>query len=275
MSVDAKNPRFPLKGKYVALVAPSFVVQFSYPSIVSRLRKLGFDKVVELTFGAKLVNKEYHKLLSKKKDLVITSPCPGIVELINNKFPEYKKNLAKIDSPLIAMAKICKEIYPKHKTVFISPCNYKKKEAGSSKYVDYVIDYRELDKLFLKYKISESNKKDSFDKFYNDYTKIYPLSGGLAKTAHLRGVIKKKEIKIIDGISKTMAFLKNPDPKIRLLDVLFCEGGCVGGPSIVSNLNLKKREKKVKEYLKISKREEISSSKKGLFSRAKGILFSR
>ena len=275
MKGEAKNPRFPLRGKYVALVAPSFVVQFSYPSFISRLRKLGFDKVVELTFGAKLVNREYHQLLKKKKGLVITSPCPGIVDLINNRFPQYKENLAPIDSPLIAMAKVLKETYPKHKTVFISPCNYKKVEAGKSKYVDYVIDFRELDKLFIKYEIKKSKKKDVFDKFYNDYTKIYPVSGGLAKTAHLRGVIKKREIKVVDGIPAVMKFLNNPDPKIRLLDVLFCNGGCIGGPCIISDLSLKQREKKVKEYLKDSRKEGIFKGKKGLFSRAKGILFSR
>ena len=139
------------------------------------------------------------------------------------------------------------------------------------------MDYRCYNSYFKKYKIKTPllKKKLQFDKFYNDYTKIYPLSGGFAQTAHLRGIIKKKEIKVIDGVSNTIDFLKNPDPGIRLLDVLFCEGGCIGGPNIVSSLTLKKREKKVKKYLENSKEEDISSSKKGLLSRAKGILFSR
>ena len=84
---------FPLKGKYVAMLAPSFVVKFSYPKIINKLKELGFDKVVELTFGAKMVNRDYHKKLAKSKNLLISSACPGIVETIKNKFPNYEKDL--------------------------------------------------------------------------------------------------------------------------------------------------------------------------------------
>jgi hypothetical protein len=48
--------KFPLRGKYVAMLAPSFAVDFEYPSIISQLNQLGFDKIVEVTFGAKIVN---------------------------------------------------------------------------------------------------------------------------------------------------------------------------------------------------------------------------
>src|SRR3989344_4316731 len=126
--------------RYLAMLAPSFVVGFSYPWIISALRELGFDKVVELTFGAKMVNRCYHEKLKNSKGLVIASVCPGIVETIKVKFPKYAQNLIRVDSPMIAMAKICRKTYPTHKIVFISPCNFKKIEAGKSKYVDFVID---------------------------------------------------------------------------------------------------------------------------------------
>lgn len=271
----AEKPEFPLKGKYVAMLAPSFIIKFDYPDIIFRLKKLGFDKVVELTFGAKLVNKEYHKLLEKTKNLVIASPCPGIVETIKVKFPQYAKNLAQIDSPMTATAKICKKIYPKHKTVFISPCHYKKIEAGKSKVVDYVMDYRELEELFVRYKIPKKGESMHFDKFYNDYTKIYPLAGGLGKTAHLKGVIKEEEIKEMSGIIRVMNYLKNPEKQIRFLDVLFCIGGCINGPCIVSKLDIEARKKKVLEYLKDSKQEDIPEAEKGVVKKADGISFLR
>ena len=71
--------------KCIALLAPSFVVNFSYPNIIRRLKKLGFDKVVELTFGAKMLNRDYHEILKNNKDkMLISSPCPGIVNTIKN-----------------------------------------------------------------------------------------------------------------------------------------------------------------------------------------------
>jgi iron only hydrogenase large subunit-like protein len=260
--------------KMVALVAPSFVVDFDYPKIIYQLRKLGFDKVVELTFGAKMVNREYHKVLGNSKGLVIASACPGIVNTIKNTLPQYKDNLILVDSPMIAMAKICKKHFSKHKTVFISPCDFKKIEAEKSKYVDYVIDYSQLRELVKSIKAKKSvYKKEMFDKFYNDYTKIYPLSGGLTKTAHLKGVIKKNEVLVVDGIKGVIAFLKKPNPKIRFLDVLFCEGGCIGGPYTSKKSIGKKREMVIK-YMNSSKQKDIPENRKGLLKNADGIDFS-
>lgn len=267
------NLKFPLKGKYIAMVAPSFVVDFSYPSIISQLKELGFDKVVELTFGAKMINRNYHKIIENSNGLVIASVCPGIVDIIKNKFPQYKNNLISVDSPMIAMAKICKKTYPGYKIVFISPCNFKKIEAKNSGIVDYVIDYKELKELFLKYKINPKKEKICFDKFYNDYTKIYPLTGGLSKTAHLNGVIKNNEVKIIDGIGAVSKFLEKPDKNIKFLDVNFCVGGCIGGPCINSKENIKERKKKVLDYLQLSNEEDIPNTRLGLVEKAKDINF--
>jgi iron only hydrogenase large subunit-like protein len=263
------------KQKAVALVAPSFIVNFSYPSFIWQLKKLGFDKVVELTFGAKMVNREYHLYLKNSKGLVISSPCPGIVSTISNNYPKLKNKLAPIDSPVVAMAKICKKEYPRHKTIFLSPCDFKKVEAQSSKYIDGVIDYDQLATLFEKNKIRKPifTKKVQFDKFYNDYTKIYPLSGGLAKTAHVKGVLKEDEIKVIDGIKEVMKFLENPDPKVKFLDCLFCVGGCIGGPHTDKKSSINKKHRKVIRYLKRSKREDIPENRKGLIEKAKGIRF--
>jgi len=273
MKNDVSKLKFPLKGKYIAMLAPSFIVDFSYPSIISQLKELGFDKVVELTFGAKMINREYHKLLENSNKLVISSVCPGIVETIKDKFPSYKNNLILVDSPMRAMAKICRKTYPKHKVVFISPCNFKKIEAKNSGVVDFVIDYKELKELILKYKIQPNKKNVCFDKFYNDYTKIYPLAGGLSKTAHLKGVVKKNEVRIIDGVGEVSKFLEKPDKKIKFLDVNFCIGGCIGGPCINSKENINVRKKRVLSYLKLSDKEDIPNTRLGLIEKANNINF--
>jgi len=262
--------------KMIALVAPSFVVDFKYPKIISKLKNLGFDKVTELTFGAKMINREYHKKLKSVKGLVIASPCPGVVQTVIGKYPQYKKNLIKVDSPMIATAKICKKHFPKHKTVFISPCDFKKIETQKTKEVDYVIDYVQLKELFKRFKVSSACKGDKcalFDKFYNDYTKVYPLSGGLGKTAHLKGIVKKEEVLTIDGIDKVLKFLDNPDPKIKFLDVLFCEGGCIGGPHTNQKLTIPQKRKLVFDYLNESNDEDIPEESKGLIRKASGLKF--
>ncbi|VVB83424.1 Uncharacterised protein [uncultured archaeon] len=277
MKKSSDKLEFPLKGKYLAMLAPSFVADFSYPAIISQLKDLGFDKVVELTFGAKMINREYHRILKNSKKLIISSVCPGIVETIKSKALEFKENLISVDSPMTATAKICRKIYPTHKIVFISPCNFKKIEAQQSEYVDYTIDYLELKEIFDKLKLTDkkySKNTSSFDKFYNDSTKIYPLAGGLYKTANLNNILQQDESIIIDGIEDVLKFLNKPKKNIRFLDVTFCKGGCIGGPCTNSKLSLMEKKKKVLDYLKIADKEKIPNTKKGNIKQAEGIKFS-
>lgn len=268
---------FPLKGKYVAMLAPSFVTDFSYPSIVSMLKKIGFDYVVELTFGAKMINREYYKKLKNSKKMLISSACPGINSTIENKFPKFKDNIIKVDSPMVATGKICKKHFKDYKTIFISPCNFKKIEAMNSNYVDYVIDYDELKEIFREYKIRKPlfKGKVKFDKFYNDYTKIFPLSGALAKTAHVKNVLKDDEFITLDGVTELIKFLENPKKGIKFVDTLFCKGGCVGGPHTNKKISLSKKIKRIDKYLKKSRKEDIPEDRKGIVQKAKGIKFSK
>src|SRR3989344_3261970 len=130
--------------KMVAMLAPSFPVVFDYPQIVGMLKRLGFKYVAEVARGAEETNKQLLALLKLHPDgRYITSPCPTIVRLVRNKYPELIPYLAKIDSPMSALAKIIAKKYPDCKKVFIGPCFSKKSEAEE--------DRKELDILVLAY----------------------------------------------------------------------------------------------------------------------------
>lgn len=255
------------KRKIVAMLAPSFVADFDYPGIIGRLRRLGFNRVVELTFGAKLVNREYHSILEKSDGLMISSVCPGIVENVKKEFPKYSKNLVPVISPMIATALISREIYPSHSICFISPCEFKKHEAKNSGCVDFVINYKELNEILP----SNGKGKETFDKFYNEYTRIYPISGGLSKTAHIKGVLKPENAKVIDGIGDVDNFLKNPDKRVKFLDCTFCSGGCIGGPYTNQKISIKEKKDRVLKYLKSSERQKIPKGDRGVLIKSKGI----
>lgn len=260
--------------KSIAMIAPSFVVDFKYPSIINQLKKLGFEKVVELTFGAKMINRDYYEMLKKTNKILISSTCPGMVNYIKTNFPQYEKNIIRIDSPMVAMGKICRKYFPKYKIIFISPCGMKKVEAEQHKEIDYIIDYAQLKTLFEKNNIKEDNSIVQFDKFYNNYTKIYPLSGGLYKTIHTKDILKQNQIKVTDGIKEATDFLLNPDKKVLFLDCLFCNGGCIGGPFTNNNISTIKKKKMVNRYLKIAKKEDIKDCRKGIIKKASDIKFS-
>jgi hypothetical protein len=56
------------KEKIICLLAPSFPVDFEYPNIILDLKMIGIEKVVELTYAAKLINMEYEKILKENPD---------------------------------------------------------------------------------------------------------------------------------------------------------------------------------------------------------------
>ena len=272
-----------LKGKtpLVCMLAPSFIADFEYPKIVYELKALGFDKVVELTFGAKMTNIFYHKIIKEDQSKTwIASPCPTLVQLIENKYPHLVENLIPVHSPMGCMALICKKLYPKHKYVFVGPCISKKVEARQIPEVELVLTYRELDEILKEKKINNARKRKlTFDKFYNDYTKIYPLAGGLSDTLHYKGILKKKEILIEDGIDNvTKIFDKMKGPKYKhyvFLDFLSCAGGCIGGPGMKENRSLKEKTERVVKYRDFARRQEKDLGRRGIKVMVEDIDFHR
>ena len=188
--------------KTIALLAPSFPIDFEFPKIINQLKEIGFDKVVELTYAAKLINQKYHKIIKENpENQYICTNCPTVTKYIFTKYPQHKDKLINIASPMVIMSRfIKKEYWDEYKTIFIWPCFAKKIEAKESSDVDEAITFLELNQIFEFYKdnnlqyckYDKNNKTDSwdpdFDKFYNDYTKIYPLTGAVANTIHYKNI---------------------------------------------------------------------------------------
>jgi iron only hydrogenase large subunit-like protein len=267
------------KKKLIAMLAPSFVVDFKYPDIVILLKQIGFDKVSELTFGAHIINKYYHEIIKKNPDkMFISTACPVVTMMIKSQYPAYAGNLVPVLSPMAATARILEKNYPKHDIVFIAPCPGKKEEAKIyGNLIDAVITYKELKQLigYAKENAMIKKKKVSglFDKFYADYTKIYPLSGGLTNTLKKSDILKDNEIMILEGPIEMQKLFSSKIPKnIRFLDVLFCKGGCIGGPGIESQEPIESRRKKVLDYLEHAKHEKVGV-KRGLMRDTEGVEF--
>jgi iron only hydrogenase large subunit-like protein len=267
--------------KVILMSAPAFVVDFDYKDFCPLMKGLGFDKVTELTFGAKIVNTCYRKYIKENKDKqekFIATVCPSSVELIKNRYPYLKRFLLPFDSPMVAMAKVLKKNYPKHKIVFTSPCSAKKIEAKKAFYkkkqlIDAVITFSELKQIIAKERPKKKKVCHKFDSFYNDYTKIYPLSGGLGATLNKKGILKESEVVSTDG-HKRLSRIREKNLNKTFFDVLFCDGGCIGGNGVSSKLPIVLRKKRVLDYRNLSKRESMDGNH-GLNKYFRGIDFSR
>lgn len=265
--------------KVVAMLAPTFAIDFKYPNIIGMLKKLGFAEVTELTFGARMVNWAYANYVKEhpRQKLFISSPCPTVVALIKSQYPKLVKYLMPIVSPMVAMAKICKKLKPNYKIIFISPCWAKELlEAPKHKEIDAVITLKDLKKILEQEGLNEENfsNKVCFDSLIREYTKIYPISGGLASTSHLHKLFKDEEILVTDkpeNIKKALDDFNAGVSQYKFMDLLNCPGGCIGGPAIDhQDFSIEKRKEIIYEYTHRSS-DECMGKHKGKVKDAKDI----
>jgi iron only hydrogenase large subunit-like protein len=247
------------KQKLVAMLAPSFPIMYNSKEIITKLKNLGFQKVVEVSVGAKETNRQLIKhIKDHPQSRFITSPCASFVRFIRTKHPEFLPYLAlNIDSPMVATAKIVKEKYPELQPVFIGPCVVKKLEASE----DYpelnilVLTYKELETVFTQFPPNSYPITPYFDFDLSEpSTRLYPTDGGLTESSGVRSILSNDEIRITsDWKNCELALMEfQNNPKIRLLDILFCEGGCIHGPGISSSLSTKSRKKKISDYAQVT-----------------------
>lgn len=241
------------KEKLTAMLAPSFPIDFSYPEIIGKLKRTGFSFVVEIAVGAAETNRQVLEFLSKDpKSRVITSPCPAFVRFLKSEYPRLLPYLIKADSPMTATAKVVKKKFPQTKPVFIGPCLVKKLEAKDNPDLNILaITYKELQQVFeiLKIKDSTEDYVSTFD-LAKSKTRLYPISGGLSQSAGLEDMFTDEEYKVVSGLNLLKEALENfeKDTKIKVLDILFCEGGCISGPGVISQESLEKRRQAVVRY---------------------------
>lgn len=254
------------KQQLAAMVAPSFPIMYKERELIAKLKAVGFTYVLEVAAGAKRTNEAVVKALRDDPSArFITSPCPSFVRFVRTKFPQCEKYLAEqVDSPMIATARIANEMYLGFQPVFIGPCNVKKLESSQ----DYpelnilVVTYKELEEVFTAVAAASGDPEQAKFDISEVLTKIYPYDGGLTDSSGVRDILSDEEIRIVSGWKECEEALKEfeANPKIRLVDILFCEGGCINGPGVVSTLSLEDRKKKIQEYYTISKLSQYASS---------------
>lgn len=225
-------------GRVVAIVAPSFPAEFSeindYRQFVGMMRKLGFDSVFEVGFGADLVALEYQKILSEEGDnRYISSDCPAIVNYIRQYHPELVPSLSKIVSPMVAMSRVVRnKLGNDIKIVFAGPCVAKKEESDE---VDEVITFSELRAMFKEKNIDKNNITSSeFDPPEAGKGAVFPISRGLLQAVDIKDNAFEGNIIVAEGRANFQEAIKEFEAGLisgQHLELLCCEG-CIMGPGM-------------------------------------------
>ncbi len=261
-------------GRVAAIVAPSFPAEFTEMSdhrlFAGMMKKLGFDHVFEVGFGADLVAREYQKILEVKDGRkYISSDCPAIVNYIRQYHPDLVSSLAGIVSPMVAMSRVVrKKLGNDVKIVFAGQCVAKKEESAE---IDQVITFAELRNMFKEKNIDWRNSTPGeFDEPRAGKGAVFPISRGLLQTVDLKDNAFEGRIIVAEGRADFQEAIKEFEAGLisdQHLELLCCEG-CIMGPgmseggkhyvrrSLVSNYvrekirnyNRQEWEKNIEEY---------------------------
>jgi DNA-binding NtrC family response regulator/iron only hydrogenase large subunit-like protein len=245
----------------VALLAPSFPAAFtaSPERVVGALRLAGFNKVMEVAFGAEMVAAEYSRLYSGKRleKPLLSSACPAVVNIIEQHFPQLISNLVPLVSPMVAAARAARKLYGERTAiVFFGPCVAKKSEAAHmavSPETDFALTFSELQELLAAKGVSLEKAPPLLpDVPATGLGGAFPLSGGLLKTAGLRHDILNEAYVVVEGrqqVLETLRAIESGQFSPALVDILFCRG-CLDGPDMPDSISFSQRRQKVAEFVR-------------------------
>ena len=104
----------------------------------------------ETAIGANEASREYMELLEngQMKNIIVTA-CASVVMMVERHYPDLIKCLAPVSSPMMAHAKLMRELYGDIKVVFIGPCLSKMNECDdplSGGMVNYALTFADVER---------------------------------------------------------------------------------------------------------------------------------
>ena len=242
-----------LKGdKVIAIVAPAFIGQFSGKAspgkLVTAMKMLGFDRVVEVAIGADMCTieeaRDFLEKVPEEQDYMATSCCPAWHSMIEKLYPGEMKKISMTLTPMVFTARLMKKQFPGCKVVFVGPCAAKKLEAIRADIrsdVDFVLTFEELMGMFEAKEIDWAAIEES--EGLNEGTgagRGFAVAGGVAKAVtdlvqkeHPDLELKTARAEGLRDCRKLMMMAKAGKYKGYLLEGMACPGGCVAGAGTI------------------------------------------
>lgn len=228
------------QGQPLALsIAPSFAsVWPDYPRLKRQLKAIGFQVVEETAVGARLVSQAYMKLIEEHQmKNILSTCCPAVVTYVEKNFPELIDQLAPVVSPMIAHGYDLKERYPGVKTVFLTPCIAKQKEAADPRFagaVDAVLTMPDLSAWLKEAPVDEPEEQAEeirWETMKTSTVRMYPTPGGVIRTLSSSDeVYERVSAEGMDRVKDALKSIAQGHMEGYFFELSACEQSCLGGP---------------------------------------------
>lgn len=249
-------------GNHVSVsIAPSFVSyyeEWAHRRLPSALRMAGFRYTGETAAGAwHSAQATLDYIQAHPVQHHICTACPAVVNYVLHRRPQLAAMLVPVASPMRFHAGQIKDKIHGTKVVFVGPCVAKKDEASWSSAkdeIDAVLTFEELNDLFKIKEIDlERCEESSFDEPVAGHARLFPLEGGLLRTAGLDDNLLSTRTLAVSGyreVSQALdAMMLSNEPMI--LEPLFCKNGCIAGPSFSNKGNFVKGRQSILHYSRL------------------------
>lgn len=241
----------------VLSVAPSYAAVWTneeWLNIKQRLYDIGFSAIEETAIGVEETIEGYLQLLAEGKKKIITSCCPVIVNHVEKYYPSLINNLAPVYSPMVNHANKMRSIYGAAiKVVFLGPCIAKMQE-GLEGDIEAVIGYTQLDRLFKECNnIIKTQEKLETEYSLPTLSKAYPLHQGVIKAIkQINDDISYYSAQGVKECKEVLTSLVNNELEVDIVELMACQGGCLGGPLMPETSMVNKTQKFIKNLKKTS-----------------------
>ena len=257
---DLERVRSLLRSKQEVMLslAPSWVSEFpdmGRDRLLGLIRQAGFSGVSETALGAQVVAEQTVDWLERyPRGLHLSTACPAAALFVKKYLPELAACLVPVSSPMLEHGRMLKEaLHPGCAVVFAGPCIGKKNESDEfPNWVDCALTFADLRRLLEEQKAySAGNDRSCFEPCDAGVTALFPVNGGMIESMEaLRrercgdGLARDVRLVTLCGLDHIFNSLKGIDVQEGgvFVELLACEGGCVGGPCMTNGSALLTRD---------------------------------
>lgn len=236
----------------VALLAPAIYGQFGTDPgrIIQGFKMLGFDHVYEIASGAETTARheatELEERVARGDSFMTTSCCPAYTTLVEKHIPALKPFVSDTATPMHYTALEARKMHPDGCIVVVAPCSAKRYEALNDSLADYTLSFEEYGAWLVASGIDlKTIVPAEIRSAPQPWARGFALSGGVTDAILAVNSEVVTGSRQINGIDKSAVRLLKSLPgncDVNFVEVMTCEGGCIGGCNAVSNPKIAARE---------------------------------
>lgn len=256
----------------IAMVAPAIAAQFNadLTRVLASFKLLGFDHVYEVAQGADITTANEAAELVERLDegakFMTTSCCPGYTGVVRRHIPDLLPFVSHTLSPMAYTAQIARKEHPDAILVFVSPCSAKRYEVFHNPLIDYMITFEEYGAWLVAADIDVNEVLPELPREgISNGGRGYGASAGVFQAVkETAGDYPIREF-IVNGVDKDAIKDLKKFPKkcdYNFIEVMMCQGGCIGGPNTLTNprvalRQLKKANEQIAKVMEEQKKKSL------------------